>query len=1473
MCIKYKYYSALKHLKHIFSSIFTTMVIAYLLVVTLVHIPFIQNLLAREVSTLVGEKLGTRVLIGRVDIGFLNRLVADDVMIYDKSNKVMIKAARMAVKIDALTLLKNATVKINSAQSFGFVGNFYKRNSAAQANYQFLLDSLASKDKSKKAQTKLIINSFIIRHGALNYDRFDIPHTSSKFNLNHLHIKDLSSHIIFSYFSGKYLSAEVKRMEFKESCGFELTKLKFNLKANKDGATLHNFYLELPSTQLVSKYIHLRYKYANGTIDMPSLSYDGAILPSQISFSDFLSFMPSLRNADMKLNISLSFDGTRDMINIHRLHVSTTNHAFYLNSDITANITRQLTAKAKIQKLHINTDEMTNTLSKSFHLNIPKEVKEIGTIDYMGQLKLSKKDISVLGNLASTLGNIKFDFQKKDNHLSLNLQSKNLKTKNILPNLKIDNIAGLSLVAKSTLDNKKINNAYIDATIKQITYNNHGYNNIKLSTTYSNDLLKGNAILNDLNCYANVSGQLYINKARKKADITASVRNVDLDKLHISNKWAGSKFSFNIHTDFDYQSMNNYTATASIDNFAMNSSAYNYQLEKIDIFADTRNLNITSDFGHIYLKGKYDIASILPSIKNAIHSKLPSLCPHEEKLYNNFVIDMNINESDWLRHLFKVPLTLNAPLRFIANVDDIKKQLYINASISDFNYDGTDYKNAILVANTLNDTLSADCSVRKVLNNKKDLDLHLSATAANNKLIALLKWRDNQSKSFEGSICSSTQFVKTDNGSIAVATEINPSDIYINDTIWNIKPSSILYENGNLTFNHFSIEHDKQHIRIGGKATKSLSDSITVDLQDIDVNYVLNLVDFHSVDFAGKATGKAHIKSVFYNPDAYAILRVNDFRFESGKMGTLYANVNWNKKEKQIDIAAKTKDEEKETIINGYVSPSRNYIDLAFNANNTNLEFLEGFCGSFMDNVDAQVDGNLRLNGPLNNINLTGKVIANGNLHIKLTNVTYALKNDTVTLIPDYIIFNQDSIYDRNGNIGILNGTLHHEHLTHLTYNLDINAQNLLCYDTHGYGDEVFYGTAFGTGHCSIKGGNGKIDMDIDITPEKNSFIEYNASSPESINSQNFITWNDKAKDSQLQSGTDSLSTTNAENSFMANIPSDFHINFIVNTTHDATLRVLMDRNTGDYIALHGHGVLRASYFNKGAFDMFGNYQIEDGIYKLTIQNIIKKTFLFQQGGSIVFGGDPYNAALNLKALYTINGVPLADLQIGNSFSSNNVRVDCLMNIKGTPQSPHVDFDIDMPTVNNDAKQMIRTIINSEEEMNQQVVYLLGVGRFYVENKNNASSQEEQQDQTSLAMQSLLSGTISQQINNLLGNIIKNNNWTLGANISTGTEGFNNAEYEGILTGHLLNNRLLINGQFGYRDNNNASTSFIGDFDISYQLLPNGNISLKVYNQTNDRYFTKSSLNTQGIGINLKKEFNSFMDIFRFRRKKLFMNK
>ena len=741
------------------------------------------------------------------------------------------------------------------------------------------------------------------------------------------------------------------------------------------------------------------------------------------------------------------------------------------------------------------------------------------------------------------------------------------------------------------------------------------------------------------------------------------------------------------------------------------------------------------------------------------------------------------------------------------------------------------------------------------------MSISLNAQAASNSINTSLNWdnHDDEEK-LSGELNTIIRLYKNLANKPEAHVRILPSHAILNNSQWDIEPSAILYSDKRLLVDEFDLHRGQQHIIIDGIASENPNDTMKVDLNEVEVDYILDLVNFHTVEFSGKATGIANVSSLFGRFAANADLRVDDFKFENGRMGTLQAKADWNQEAEQIDIHAIADDgEEAKTLINGYVSPVHETIDLEIDAQGTYLDFMHSFTKTFLSHITGHAEGDVRLAGTLDNINLTGNLVVDGEATVTALNTTYKLERDTLVMIPDEIELKHMTVLDKDGHRAYLSGGIHHEHLTNLSFDLYVDAENLLAYDFDDFGDSSFYGTVYASGNVGIHGHGNDVVIDCDVTPQKNSVFVYNAATPDAISKQEFIEWdNDEATDNQKK--TDKNSSNRATE-------TDIYINFLVNTTPDATLRLLMDKNTNDYITLNGEGSIRATFHNKGAFNMFGTYTVDHGTYGITIQNIIKKNFTFNRGGTIVFGGDPYQAALNLQAVYTVNSVSLSDLNIGNSFTNNTIRVNCLMNIGGQPAAPQVEFDLEMPTVNADEQQMVRSVINGQQEMNQQVVYLLAIGRFYNQGANNAD--EQKPDRTTLAMQSFLSGTLSTQINTLLNQIIKNDNWNFGANISTGNEGWHNAEYEGIISGRMFNNRLVLNGQFGYRDNaTRANPSFIGDFDLQYLLYPSGNLALKVYNQTNDRYFTKSSLNTQGIGIIMKKDFNNLRDLFSSQKKK-----
>lgn len=1451
--------------KRIINITIWTLIGLYTAIIILLHIPSIQTYIGGCVADALCDKFGTKVKVGRVDLGFINRLILDDSYMQDKNGEQMLRVSRISVKINLLALA-NGQIEITSAQFFGLHANLYKATPEAKPNFQFVIDALASKDSTKqKTPLDLQINSLIIRNGEISYRVLSRPSRPGKFSADDINARNISAHIIINRITDDSLNVKVKRIAFDERCGFKLKSLSLSAIACRTKTKIENFKLELPATLIQIPSLQASYRMKNGQIEMPTLQFDGSIKAPYISPSDLAVFVPTLTRLNMRPALDIQFNGTGSSLTVKKISINTTDGSLQLvaNGGV-KNYPANPSWYTNIDQLKAGQQAISNIYAVATGKNVPNIIERLGNVQITGYVGGDKKNIASEGKLNTSPGNLTLAFDKRGDKITAHMETVRFNIGSLVNDNKLGHISANLNVHGSSKDNFAAQGRVYD-----FDYNGYKYRSLNLNATYRNKRLEGKANIDDPNVQLTAIGTFVNNGAKPNLQLKANIAHFEPNTLRLTDKWQQTAFAANIACDIKGSDINNADGSIELHDFAMRGPETEYNINNVSVKTGYNNgnhfLDVDSDFGTIDINGHFSYNTIVRSVLNMVAAKLPTipgLTHKPQREFNDFTLNASLNSTEWMNRLLGIPLEIHRPLNISGEIDDKNEKINLWCDVPSFTFNGNRFSDAFINVESPSDTLKADIRIKKLADRGKYMALHLNAGASDNHLNTSLSFSNNERHPLKGIINSSTVFAKDEEGVSTAYIDVLPSRATIGDTTWHVAPSSIIYSKNKLQVNSFSVSHDNQMLAINGTATKSENDSLLVTLNDIDVSYVLNLVNFHSVDFLGMASGEARIAGAFSEkPLLSADVIVKDFKFETGRMGTLYANVGYNHEEGNIEINAVAKDEDnRRTDINGYVSPKHNYIDLAIDAHRTRAEFMESFCGSFMDNVNADINGNVNVVGPLNNINLVGKAVLDGSVRLSALNTTYWMRGDSVTFVPDEIKFKGDTLYDRNGNIGIMTGSIYHKHLTNLSYALKVKAKNLLAYDTHSFGDNTFYGTAYVTGDCDIKGKSGEVVIDIDAVPEKNSILVYNAADQSSIGSTDFITW----KDNNVEE-TDS---TDTEHNNKVDISTNIRLNFLINCNPNATLKLIMDEKTGDYITLNGDGVLRASYFNKGSFDIYGNYIVDHGVYKLTIQNIIKKDFTFQKGGSISFGGDPYNAALNLKALYVLNSVSLADLNIGRSFSNNNVRVNCLMNITGNPNSPKVDFDLDMPNMSNDIKQMVYSLLNAEEEKNQQVLYLLAVGRFMAQNNNNnATGETPQYSQTSLAMQSFLSGTISQQLNSVLSNVINSNNWNFGANISTGTEGFNNAEYEGMLSGSLLNNRLLFNGQFGYRDNANATTSFIGDFDLKYLLFPNGNLAINVYNKTNDRYFTRNSLNTQGLGVIMKKDFTRISDLFFWRKK------
>jgi len=189
-------------------------------------------------------------------------------------------------------------------------------------------------------------------------------------------------------------------------------------------------------------------------------------------------------------------------------------------------------------------------------------------------------------------------------------------------------------------------------------------------------------------------------------------------------------------------------------------------------------------------------------------------------------------------------------------------------------------------------------------------------------------------------------------------------------------------------------------------------------------------------------------------------------------------------------------------------------------------------------------------------------------------------------------------------------------------------------------------------------------------------------------------------------------------------------------------------------------------------------------------------------------------------------------------------------------RSPEISFDLELPGSNEELERQVKSLVNTEDMMTRQIIYLLVLNKFYTPDYANGYRGSE--------FSAVASSAISQQLSGLLNSLT--DKVQIGANIRASQDGFtNDTEMEMLLSSQLLNNRLLFNGNFGYKNNVNLNQNvFVGEFDLEYKLTKTGDIRLKAYNHANDMYqYLKQSLTTQGVGIIFKKDFTNVSDIFR----------
>lgn len=1498
----------MKRLEKILVNIVGTMVAVYAAIVLLFSLPFMQTALASWTASLLTAQLKSKVDIGSVNLGFLNRIIVNDITVYEPNGKTLGTIARMSASIDLISLL-SGQVDIGTAQLFGVRATLYKETPESTPNYQFIIDAFTQEEKEEPSQLDLHIGSFIMRHANVTYDIRSKAIHPGTLDMNHLNLHDCGMNVVLRCLTNDSVNISVKRLKAKElNSGLALKDTQFKLTANAQTCSLAQFSLSLPYSHLETDLVCLEY----GALKTDSIfRLSPTVIKGSITPYDLKFISSKLASLNQPVQFSISAEGDNKRVTIKECHIES--EGILLDAQVHADYplhNQQRAFHGDINTLHCTSDAILNILNvlvpkhgQGELISHLKDVNYAGTINYAANGAATSK-----GQLKTGVGSTEYDMElDAEQFLTAKLRTDSLCMDQLLQDSQWGKASFDLDVAINLSHTEPFPAGSVQGDIRHLQYNGYNYQDIAVDAHSTGNSVKGTLTIDDVHVKANADFA-YTHAPSKDIQLGLLLERFQPYNLHLTSDYPDEDLSMNMAMKLQGRDFNHLYGNIAAQEIQLSTPNEIYHIDGVQIQAEPMQgkeslYTITSDIISGYIQGETTLVDIVNNCKNQLAHHIPVLFRQAKTEKSRFTYNLTLADAPILHHLTDQDFSINVPVQLSGNMNSDTNEMQMTLHAPSITYNQQKYDDMAMVVRSTADNMNMHAITSyfqegdddnkptsttiditaDVHNNRIVSDLYLNAVGQNNialQLLPIVQLSDSLGK------------LKTN-------IQLRKSHATINDTTWTMSPAQLAFYQKDIECHNlrFANNNTNSFLAIDGKASASPTDSLVATLNNLEIKYLLSIINWNVVRFAGRASGRAVMSNVMAGgmPNIRADLSVANLSIQEGPLGDANISAHWDKDVDGISVTGRIIDLYKApdaltgrernvtgiTTLDGWISPSKNDICLNVNTHNTNASFLHGFLRGVFKEINGYVTGPISIIGPLNNVNIVGDAVPNINLRLRATNVPYHIEGDTLRLRPYLFDFQNISLYDRFGHRSTISGQLTHRNMKNFSYHFKADLHELLAYDEKDFNSDKFKATVFVNGDLNIDGSDGHpLYVNAHITPTRGSVFAYDAATPDAITGNSFIEFRDR--DSLLTLNPDIYNLTMDESNDTAekdsltilkeakkNYDSDIFLNFDINLTPDCEVRLRMDNiEDGGYMRTFGNAALTAKWYNKGSFQLFGNYNIQSGSYRLYLQDIIFRDLALQPNSMVEFNGNPFDANIHLICHHTINSVPLSDLTATRAFSQNNkVKVICLLDITGKLGNMDFKFDIDLPNVNDETRQLVRSMINSEEEMNTQAIYLLGLGRFYPNEFARANNGGGNSGQ---AANSLLSSTLSGQINQMLSNVIgHDSNWNFGSSLTTGEKGWNDLDVEGLLEGRLFDERLLINGAFGYRDNAMTNnTSFIGDFEVKWRMDKKGNLYVKAYNQTNDRYFTKATLNTQGIGLSWRHSFENIRRKWRTRTKK-----
>lgn len=1336
-------------------------------------------------------------------------------------------------------------------------------------------------------------------------------------NFHYLDVNNFEVHVNNFAFSDLEFEGEIEKIALQSSSGFVLDELSAKeAKLTCKGMQLNGMKLKTPFTELGDTLIFKYGTYRDFKDFVNEVKMDGRFHEASVALQDIMAFVPALEknpffheNREKIFQLNGQVKGPVNRLDGRDLQINLAD-----GLRIEGNFSTRNLAVPQEQFLHLKLDKLTTnvrTLRKLIPgFNPPESFNRLGNLHFNGKFDGFFVDFVADGTLRSDIGtatmfmNLKLKAGKEKAQYFGDLYLKNFDLGKWSGNPEFGKVTFGSHVKEGVGLTLNSANAKLEATIDSLRFKNYVYKNVAFNGQLKKNLFDGYLNMQDQNIDLTFKGSVNFAGSVPAFNFVADINRLDMQPLNLTQKnlqfqghlgvnARGTRLSdvigdAEVH---DFIIVKNNTDTLAIDRATVNSI-----LNK----NGGKEFLVDSNLGHVDIDGQFDIEKIPALFLQFFSDNYPGFAgrlgikPKKEQAgMARFTFEVSFFELQNLFGFFNEKIEGFDESKITGSYDGFKNQLYAEMEIPLWSYANVSFHDVYFRT--------------KLKGNEGNIQVGVIKTKFNeNQSLSPVSLIGNlYGDTMEFLVISSNFFQILDNINLnGVLTlegdedwrmSFKPSNLIILNQTWKIDTSNYFrIGKGSIETRNFVLSKDDERIVLQNVRDEGLE----LQLQ----NYPLDSLDFirniTQVDIGGVGDLHLKVKDIFHFEGLSALVRIDDLTVNNDNYGVLRLDASAASVKNAVNGYVSIENDSMELFAGGYFNPpgfvensssskqrnEPNYFDFTVNFSNYPTHILKYFVADVSNVMGSASTTDLHFYGPVSKPELEGSVsIRDAAFTLNSIKTTYSVPKAEVKVGSRMFDATGNFAFDRLKNKAYIEGGITHDHLKNFGLDVKISTEpgkGFIGLETTAADNPAFYGTAIGTGYARFTGSFKQPTLEVHGRSLTGTKITIPITNSAPAKEDGFITFKSKVEAEREKDQPSS-----------AEMVRGLNMEFDLELTPAAQMEMIFDKAWGDVIKGNGSGNIKVNITRDGGFDIFGDYTVESGDYLFTLMNLgFNKPFRVEPGGTITWSGNPYNAVININAVYKGLSTSIYNfIQEYLSLASTDVQslarsstpVDLKMNLKGNLLKPDIDFDIGFPALNSElrniAENKMRTIRQDPNELNRQVFGLLVLGQFlpsdYTLQAGNAginTISEMLSNQLSIYLTEFVSelftgSNIIQGIdldisyNRYDGGVIDNSTFSTGS------------ELRGLLKVMVSDKvSILVGGNFDVGGGSQVyatnSSLLASEFIIEYVLTKDRRLKIKAYNRT-EPDIAGGRRNKTGAGLSFRKEFDNIADLLNIHKK------